>query len=131
MTLAEIAESAGLPARTVRFYISRGLLPGPVKSGRGASYTADHLARLQQIQRLQADGQTLADIAGRLEGEPAGPLAASPTPWWQHAIADDVIVWVRAGAAPWRTKQVRQAVDEFARRVRPLDDGTAKESENI
>jgi hypothetical protein len=41
-----------------------------------------------------------------------------PTAWWQHAIADDVIVWVRDGASPWRTKQIRAAVEEFAR-VRP------------
>jgi hypothetical protein len=38
---------------------------------------------------------------------------------WQHAIADDVIVWVRDGAIPWRTKQLRAAVEEFARRARP------------
>jgi hypothetical protein len=41
-----------------------------------------------------------------------------PTAWWQHAIADDVIVWVRVGASPWRTKQLRAAVEEFARRGR-------------
>lgn len=128
MTLAEIAESAGLPARTVRYYIARGLLPGPVKGGRGATYTEDHVARLQEILRLQTQGQTLADIAGALEAAPAA--LPSATPWWQHAIADDVIVWVRAGAAPWRTRQVRQALEEFARRVRPLDKGAEKESED-
>jgi hypothetical protein len=42
-----------------------------------------------------------------------------PTTWWQHAIADDVLVWVRHGPSPWRTKQLRAAVKEFARRVRP------------
>jgi hypothetical protein len=41
------------------------------------------------------------------------------TTWWQQAIADDVIVCVRDGASPWRTKQIRAAVEEFARRVRP------------
>jgi hypothetical protein len=29
-------------------------------------------------------------------------------------IADDVIVWVRDGASPWRTKQLRAAVEELA-----------------
>jgi hypothetical protein len=42
----------------------------------------------------------------------------SPTAWWQHAITDDVIVWVRADGGPWRTKQLRGAVEEFARRER-------------
>ena len=126
MTLAEIAESAGLPARTVRYYIARGLLPGPVKSGRGATYLEDHLARLKEIQRLQADGHTLADIGGALDGGPA-ETAPSATPWWQHAIAGDVIVWVRAGAAPWRTRQVRQALEEFTRRVRPREERTEQD----
>lgn len=127
MTLAEIAESAGIPARTVRYYIARGLLPGPVKSGRGATYSEDHLELLKEIQRRQAEGQTLADIAGALDDAPA-EAAPAATPWWQHAIAGDVIVWVRAGAAPWRTRQVRQALEEFARRVRPLEDSTDKEN---
>jgi hypothetical protein len=42
-----------------------------------------------------------------------------PTAWWQHALGDDVIVWVRDGASPWRTKQLRAALEEFARRVKP------------
>lgn len=37
-----------------------------------------------------------------------------PTAWWQHALGDDVIVWVRDGASPWRTKQLRAALEEFA-----------------
>jgi hypothetical protein len=36
-----------------------------------------------------------------------------PTVWWQRAIADNVIVWVRDGAGPWRTKQLRAVVEEF------------------
>ena len=129
MTLGEMAEASGLPARTIRFYIARGLLNGPVKGGRGAVYTTEHLARLDQIKSLQSAGRTLSEIARMLSGhlqEFAGP---PPTAWWQHAIADDIIVWVRADAAPWRMKQVRTAVDEFARRVAPATNETEKEQE--
>jgi DNA-binding transcriptional MerR regulator len=126
MTLAEIAEACGLPARTIRFYISRGLLSGPVKGGRGAAYTPEHLARLEEIKSLQSRGRTLSDIARNLNG-PDEEAAAPATAWWQHAIGDDVIVWVRAGASPWRMKQVRAAVDEFARRVQPEKERTRKE----
>ena len=128
MTLADIAEASGLPARTIRFYIARGLLNGPVKGGRSAEYTAEHVARLERIKRLQAAGQALSDIARVLNG-PAGkaPEVVPATAWWQHAIADDVIVWVRAGASPWRTKLLRRAVEEFARRVGPETKGTGKE----
>ena len=61
-TLAELAEAAGIPARTIRFYIARGLLDGPLKAGRGAVYTAEHLARLEKIKTLQAEGRMLAEI---------------------------------------------------------------------
>ncbi len=71
MTLAEIAEASGLPARTIRFYIARGLLNGPAKGGRNAAYTAEHVARLERIKRLQAAGHTLSEI-GRMLSGPSG-----------------------------------------------------------
>ena len=126
MTLAEVAEASGLPARTIRFYIARGLLSGPVKGGRSAAYTAEHLAGLDRIKKLQSEGRTLADIARTLAG--FGESAAAPaTAWWQHTIADDIIVWVRAGAAPWRTKQIRAALDEFACQVGTANNEREKE----
>lgn len=116
-TLADLAESSGIPARTIRFYIARGLLKGPVKAGRGAAYTAEHRARLDQIKRLQGEGRGLSEIAQLLNGGPARPSAAPPTAWWQHAIQDDVMVWVRADVSPWRMKQIRAAVDQMASRL--------------
>jgi DNA-binding transcriptional MerR regulator len=127
MTLAEVAEASGIPARTIRFYIARGLLSGPVKGGRSAAYTPAHLARLDRIKSLQAEGRTLADIARTLGGVSGESAVTSATPWWQHAIAEDVIVWVRAGAAPWRMKQVHDAIDEFARQVVPATNETERE----
>jgi len=118
MTLAEVAEAAGLPARTIRFYIARGLLNGPVKGGRGAAYTAEHLKRLDRIKRSQAEGQSLSEIARSLSGASGEGAAIPPTAWWQHAIADDVMVWVKADVSPWRMKHVRAAVGEFAHRVK-------------
>jgi DNA-binding transcriptional MerR regulator len=131
MTLAEIAEASGLAARTIRFYIARGLLEGPVKGGRGAAYSAEHVARLERIKRLQSAGHALSEIARILSGPAGGRSERVPaTAWWQHAIADDVIVWVKAGASPWRTKQLHRAVDEFARRIGQARNGREEESEN-
>jgi DNA-binding transcriptional MerR regulator len=127
MTLAEIAETSGLPARTIRFYIARGLLSGPAKVGRVPEYTAEHVVRLERIKRLQADGHTLLEIGRILTGPSAKSALEPPTAWWQHAIADDVIVWVREGASPWRTKQLRAALEEFAHRVRTEKKGKGKE----
>lgn len=117
-TLAELSDASGIPARTIRFYIARGLLEGPVKAGRGAVYTAGHLARLQKIKTLQAEGRMLAEIAHDLEGAPpARQAAVPPSPWWQYAIQDDVVVWVRGDIPPWRMKQIRAVVGEMASRL--------------
>ena len=117
-TLAELADAAGIPARTIRFYISRGLLAGPAKAGRGAIYTAKHLERLEKIKALQAEGRLLSEIAPLLDGTESARPGYLSSAWWQHAIAEDVVVWTRADASPWRQKQIRDAVDELAARLR-------------
>ena len=117
-TLAELSEESGIPARTIRFYIARGLLDGPVKAGRGAVYTAEHLARLEKIKQLQAEGRMLAQIAHDLSAGPPPHTAVAPSPWWQHVIQEDVMLWVRGDVSPWRMKQIRIAVDDFASRLR-------------
>lgn len=116
-TLAELAEEAGVAPRTVRYYIARGLLDGPVVAGRGATYSAEHLERLSQIRKLQADGMMLADIVRIMNGT-AGPDPLPPPVTWQsYAITDDVTVQVRAGSSPWRAKQIRDALSQFAARL--------------
>jgi DNA-binding transcriptional MerR regulator len=116
-TLAALAAASGIPARTIRFYISRGLLPGPAKAGRGAAYTSEHLAQLEQIKSLQAEGRTLVEIAALLTGASPARTAHSPSPWWQHAVCDDVVVWARADVSPWRVKLIRSAIADLAARL--------------
>ena len=123
LTLPELAEATGLPARTIRFYIARGLLDGPVKAGRAAAYTEDHLARLEKIKKLQAQGRMLSEIGRSLAGGTTPErYAAAPTAWWRHAIADDVVVLTRSDVSPWRTRQIREAIDELARSLQPAGD---------
>ena len=117
-TLAELADASGIPARTIRFYISRGLLDGPAKAGRNAVYTAAHLERLEKIKSLQAEGRLLSEIAPLVEGAAAERPGYPSTAWWQHAIADDVLVWTRGDVSPWRQKQIRDAIDELELRLR-------------
>jgi DNA-binding transcriptional MerR regulator len=51
--LEELAQQAGVSARTVRYYVQRGLLPAPVFRGRDTVYSGDHLLKLKAIRRLQ------------------------------------------------------------------------------
>ena len=65
-TLVELAEVSGVPARTIRFYIARGLLAPPLVGGRAACYNEEHLKELHRIKTLQRQGRTLAQIAWQL-----------------------------------------------------------------
>lgn len=62
LTIEELAEQAQVSPRTVRYYISEGLLPGPGARGKLASYGGDHLARLLLIRRLLDQGMPLAEV---------------------------------------------------------------------
>lgn len=67
-TLTELADLAGVTPRTVRFYLSQGLLPSPGATGPGVKYGEEHLDRLRLIRRLQREHLPLAEIRSRLSG---------------------------------------------------------------
>jgi DNA-binding transcriptional MerR regulator len=67
-SLTELADLAGVTPRTVRYYMSQGLLPSPGASGPGAKYDDTHLGRLRLVRRLQREHLPLAEIRQRLEG---------------------------------------------------------------
>lgn len=69
LRVEELARSAGVSVDTVRFYQSRGLLPGPRRAGRVALYSEAHLERLRRIRVLRQDGFTLAQIHRLVEGD--------------------------------------------------------------
>jgi DNA-binding transcriptional MerR regulator len=66
--LTELADLAGVTPRTVRFYLSQGLLPSPGATGPGVTYGAGSLDRLRLIRRLQREHLPLAEIRRRLSG---------------------------------------------------------------
>ncbi len=66
--LEDLGREAGVAARTVRYYVQRGLLPAPEFRGKDTTYGEDHLIRLRAIKRLQEAHLPLDDIQARLEG---------------------------------------------------------------
>jgi DNA-binding transcriptional MerR regulator len=127
LNLTELAAKTGCPGRTIRFYIARGLLPGPGKAGRGASYGPDHVRRISEIRALQANGLTLTEVARRLAGEADAPALPAPASWWSYELQKDVVVQVRADASPWRLRQIQRAMKDMAAR---LAEPNAKEDEH-
>ena len=109
--LLELAELVSVPARTIRLYIARGLMPGPLRSGRDAAYGREHLERLRQIRALQEQGLTLEEIRLLLHGGP--PAAADlPVRVWRHVeVARDVVVMVDESVSGWRARRIRHALE--------------------
>jgi DNA-binding transcriptional MerR regulator len=60
--ISRLAQDAGVPVRTVRFYIASRLLPSPEGRGRSAAYTEEHLDRLRLIRTLAEQRVSLAEI---------------------------------------------------------------------
>lgn len=60
--VAELAERAGIPVRTLRYYQERGLLAPPRRAGRTGWYSDAHLERLRLIGDLVARGYRLDGI---------------------------------------------------------------------
>ena len=70
----ELARAAGMSARTVRYYVQRGLLRAPAFRGKDTAYEHEHLVRLRAIRRLQEAYLPLDAIASELEGRTLGEV---------------------------------------------------------
>ncbi len=67
------AASARPNQRTIRFYVTRGLVPPPDGRGTAATYTYRHLLQVLGIKLRQMEGATLAEIAVEL-GQTTGDV---------------------------------------------------------
>lgn len=68
LTIDQLAQQTGMTVRNVRAHQARGLLPPPQVRGRTGFYGADHVARIELVRELQADGYNLDLIRKLLEG---------------------------------------------------------------
>ena len=53
MSLETLEQLTGIPERTIRSYIARGIVPGPRGRGRAASYGDEHLVRLNFVKAVR------------------------------------------------------------------------------
>ncbi len=74
-TLNELCEAASVSERTVRYYVTQGLLPSP-GTGRGVRWSQEHLERLQLIRELKDKHLPLAEIRRRIEAMSAAEISA-------------------------------------------------------
>jgi DNA-binding transcriptional MerR regulator len=68
LTIEDLEKHSGLSVRTLHYYMAEGLLPGPDKRGKYASYSQEHLDRLDLILILKEMHLPLKEIRTLLEG---------------------------------------------------------------
>ncbi len=121
-TIADLERETGISPRNIRYYITQGLLPPANGRGVGATYTAEHLLRLQYVNKLKQDNLPLAEMRKQMEGLSQEKLAdvlrvetAPPQDRWRRIhLHDDIEIHVRERAGRDRDYDLERAVDEIA-----------------
>jgi DNA-binding transcriptional MerR regulator len=135
LTIDQLAQRTGMTVRNIRAHQSRGLLPPPEVRGRTGYYGPEHLARIELIQGLQADGFNLKLIKRLVDTS--------------DRVGEDVLQFARAVRRPFADEQPRRVERaEMTRRwgtddpallqraialgvVHELDDGSLEESPRL
>src|SRR5688500_2098948 len=103
MTIDELARRTELTVRNIRAYQSRGLVPPPTLKGRTGYYGEEHVARIELIRELQAEGFNLEGIRRLIEG------AGGET--------EEVLRFTQAVREPFEAEEPREvALEELAER---------------
>ena len=83
LTIDDARVASDITERTIRYYVTLGLVRPPVRDGGRSLWTHDHVNDLVRIRRAQSLGQSLKDIARFREA----PRADS---WRRAGVARDL-----------------------------------------
>jgi len=102
LTIDQLAQRTGMTVRNIRAHQSRGLLQPPVVRGRTGFYGPEHVARIELIKEMQADGFSL-ELIRRLVDSAGDPSSE----------------FLRFNSRSPRAVRGRGAADHRRRRARP------------
>lgn len=125
-SLGDLERETKVNGRTIRYYISEGLLPPAHGRGPGATYDLGHLLRLQMIQILKSQHFPLQDIKDRLGDLSDQEIAAlmnvqtepSEDVWRRIELHPDIELHVRQRRG--KDKEMDRAVDLIIGLARPV-----------
>jgi len=131
--LSDLERETDISGRTIRYYISKGLLPPAKGRGPGATYNLGHLLRLRMIGILKDQHFPLGDIKARLadlsDDDIAALLNVQTQPpqdaWRRIELHPDIELHVRQRSG--KDRSVEKAADLIIGLSRPvierMDDG--------
>jgi len=113
--IGELAEASGVPAKTIRYYESVGLLPQPRRLENGyRDYQASATDRLEFVRSAQAIGLSLGEIRGVLDFRDRGHVPCAHVAELIDRRAREVSARIAA------LERVRADLERLARRARRL-----------
>ena len=116
MRIGELADRAGVTAKTVRYYESIGLMTEPHRTGSGYRDYDDYaVERLRFVRDAQATGLALAEIQSVLELKDAGARSCEHTTALLERHLDEIDDQIR------RLQGARRELVELADRAARLD----------
>lgn len=134
LRLEDLARAADVSARTIRYYVQRGLLPPPEFHGKDTTYGREHLLRLRAIKRLQQVHWPLEEIAARIgsatpaqlerlaTAEPEPPAAPPQEPilegerWERFVLAPGLALHLEGDAPPEARRLAQTILTSFGPR---------------
>jgi DNA-binding transcriptional MerR regulator len=126
-SLEDLCVAAGVPQRTVRYYIQLGLVDRPEGAGRGAHYLQRHLDQLLWVIAGQRKGLSLeriAELAPRPAAKEAPPSPRAPGSvevWSRLFIGEGIELQIepgRAGLTPEQVRALFRGVVELCERIK-------------
>lgn len=115
MRIGELAEASGVPAKTLRYYESVGLLSPPRRLDNGyRDYDTSAVGRLEFIRSAQAIGLSLGEIRGVLDFRDRGDVPCTHVAELIDRRARNVSAQIAA------LERVRADLERLARRARRL-----------
>jgi len=114
--LEALERESGVSSRTIRYYISQGLVQAPLKVGCSATYGAQHLVTLRRITELKKQGLALDAIRKQLDPRNPTPLPPMVT-WHICQPTENVAVFIRANVPPWERHKIDKALVPFVAAV--------------
>ncbi|QEP42966.1 MerR family transcriptional regulator [Ectothiorhodospiraceae bacterium BW-2] len=112
-SMTELCKLVDMAPRTVRFYITQGLVDAPGARGRGAKYGAKQLQQLLTIQQWQQAGLTLEAIKRLMlqQQQPEGLIPreepGSVKVWSHLTLAAGIELHIQPELAQLNPQQIR------------------------
>ena len=116
MKIGELAASAEVSTKTIRYYESIGLLEEPARTASGyRDYANDAVERLRFIRDAQASGLALSEVASVLELKGAGERSCTHTTSLLEAHLVEIDGQIK------RLEDARRTLRSLANRAQSLD----------